>query len=38
MKVKDLQEKLEGVETKLSQFKEKAFQAEKEKEQSSIEY
>ena len=38
MKIKDLQEKLESAEAKLQSFKDRAFQAEKEKEQSSIEY
>jgi len=32
MKVKDLQEKLELVDAKFKQFKDRAFQAEKEKE------
>ncbi len=38
MKIKDLQEKLESAEAKLQQFKDRAFQAEKEKEQTSVEY
>jgi hypothetical protein len=33
-----LQEKLESVDAKMQQFKDRAFQAEKEKEQTSIEY
>ena len=32
MKIKDLQEKLESAEAKLQSFKDRAFQAEKEKE------
>ena len=38
MKNKELQEKIDQIETKLAQYKEKAFQAEKEKEQVTIEY
>ena len=38
MKIKDLQEKLESAEARLLQFKDRAFQAEKEKEQAAIEY
>ena len=37
IKIKDFQEKLETADAKLQQFKDRAFQAEKEKEQASIE-
>lgn len=37
MKLKELQEKLEQNETKFNQYKEKAYQAEKEKEQVTLE-